>query len=109
MEGIPIVVPVRFAVAGWAMQTTSGWLSLDSVFVRCPKAPPKGASIALRIGLPGRLAPEEAEGIVGQHVPPGARAAAGFWSGFRDLPAASRHRTGVFLAGRGAAVSARSR
>jgi hypothetical protein len=109
MEGIPIVVPVRFAVGGLVKQTTSGWLSLQAVFVRCLEAPSKGAVIALRIALPGRVAPEQVEGVVGECVPPGARGEAGFWAGFRKLPIASRRRVARFLGGRNAALSALSR
>jgi hypothetical protein len=109
MEGIPIVVPVRFAVGGLVKQTTSGWLSLESVFVRCLEAPAKGAVIALRIALPGKVAPEQLEGVVGECVPPGSRGEAGFWAGFRKLPIASRRRITGYLLGRNAALSALSR
>ena len=109
MEGIPIVVPVRFAVGGLVMQTTSGWLSLQTVFVRCLEAPSKGGAIALRIALPGRAAPEEVEGLVGERIPPGTKGEAGFWATFRGLPVASRRRMARFLNGRNAAIAALSR
>lgn len=109
MKGIPIVVPVRFAVGGLVMQTTSGWLSSEAVFVRCPDAPAKGASIALRIALPGRVAPEQVEGLVGERIAPEAKGEAGFWAVFRGLPVASRRRIAKCLTGRNAAVAALSR
>jgi hypothetical protein len=109
MEGIPIVVPVRFAVGGLVMQTTSGWVSSEAVFVRCLDAPSKGAAIALSIALPGRVAPEQVEGLVGERVPPGTKGEAGFWATFRRLPVASRRCFARFLMGRNAAVSAVSR
>jgi len=109
MEGIPIVVPVRFAVGGLVMQTTSGWVSSQAVFVRCLDAPSKGAAIALRITLPGRVAPEQVEGLVGERVPPGTKGEAGFWATFRRLPVASRRRIARVFTGKNAAVSALSR
>lgn len=109
MEGIPIVVPVRFAASGLVAQTTSGWLSLEAVFVRCLTAPPKGAAIELRIALPGEATLEEVEGVVGERVPPETKSEVGFWARFRPVSVASRRRIGRFLKGRNAAVAALAR
>src|ERR1700682_420330 len=109
MEGIPIVVPVRFAVGGLVMQTTSGWVSSQAVFVRCLDAPSKGAAIALRITLPGRVAPEQVEGLVGERVPPGTKGEPASGAPSRRLPVASRRRIARVFTGKNAAVSALSR
>jgi len=109
MNGIPIVVPVRFATRGLSLQTTSGWLSLDAVFVRCPEAPSKGTSVALRVSLPGQAVPERIEGMAGERVPRGADGEVGFWARFCELPIASRRRIERFLLGRDAAISSLSR
>lgn len=109
MEGVPIVIPVRWSWQDTCVQTTSAWLSLENLFVRCVDPPPAGAFIALRVSLPGEDAPEQLDAVAGKSIAGGTRAESGFWARFLPLPIASRKRIGRFLKGRDAALTATSR
>src|SRR3954470_15341452 len=109
MEGIPIVIPVRWSWRGTAVQTTSGWLSLEAVFIRGVEPPPDEATLELHVSLPGEDNPERLEAVLRGSVVRGAKAELGFWARFLGLPVASRRRIGRFLKGRNAALTALSR
>lgn len=109
MDGIPIVVPVRFATRGTAVQATSGWLSLDTMFVRCDESPAQGSAVVLRLFLPGVSRPQQVEGVVGESIKPGEKGEVGFWVRCLKMPAIARKRIKGFLSGRNAALQALSR
>ncbi len=109
MEGIPIVVPVRWSWRGAAVQTTSGWLSLEAIFVRGLDPPTPGATLAVHLSLPGDGPAEQLEAVARGSVVRCANGESGFWARFLGLPVASRRRIGRFLKGRNAALTALSR
>ena len=52
MESLPLVVPVRFSGGGLTMQTTTGRIAADAIFVRCVVTPKDGARVSLQLTLP---------------------------------------------------------
>src|SRR6266446_3682567 len=83
MERAPIVVPIRFATGEMAVQTTTRELSEKGVLVRCLKPPPLGASLEVKLYLPGSRDPLQAAAVVREHAR--AEQDPGFWADFAQL------------------------
>jgi uncharacterized protein (TIGR02266 family) len=80
MNPVPIVFPIRFATADTAVQTTTRELSRDGVFVRCLEPPALGATVRLKLYLPGSREPAQASGVVRELAGRGLEP--GFWAQF---------------------------
>lgn len=93
-----IVFPVRFVAAGQAMQTTSRFLGLEEIGVRCLGPPPVGTRVSMALYLPGSTVPEVVVAEVSESHPAAGRAAdAGFRARFLALHPDGRYRIDALL------------
>ena len=86
---IPLVIPVRFSGRLFSVQTTTGRISEESVFVRSLDSPKEGSSVSLQLALPGSRGMLDATGIVSPQLEPSANEH-GFWVKFDALPQPTR-------------------
>src|SRR5712664_31605 len=105
MERAPIVIPIRFATGEMAVQTTTRELSEKGVLVRCLKPPPLGASLEVKLYLPGSRDPLQAAAVVREHAR--AEQDPGFWADFAQLSEAQRARIGEVISRRTRAAEAK--
>jgi uncharacterized protein (TIGR02266 family) len=93
-----IVFPVRFVAAGQATQTTSRFLGLEEIGVRCLGPPPVGTRVSMALYLPGSPVPEVVVAEVSESQPAAGRAAdAGFRARFLAMHPDGRHRIDALL------------
>ena len=93
-----IVFPVRFVAAGQATQTTSRFIGLEEIGVRCLGPPPVGTRLSMALYLPGSAIPEVVVAEVSESQPAGGRAVdAGFRARFLALHPEGRHRIDALL------------
>jgi len=76
------VLPVRFISAGQAVQCTTRELSVASAFLSCATPPKAGATISLRLYLPGIATPESLTASVRAPTTAADARGAGFWADF---------------------------
>jgi uncharacterized protein (TIGR02266 family) len=105
MERAPIVIPIRFATGEMAVQTTTRELSEQGVLVRCLKPPPVGASVDVKLYLPGSRDPLQASAVVREHAR--AEQEPGFWADFSQLSEAQRARIAEVISRRTRAADAK--
>lgn len=79
MSNHPIVVPVRFSGGGLNMQSTTGRISSEGVFVRSLVSPKQGVQMTLQLQLPGERLPLRLSGTLTEVVSGGTP---GFWVRF---------------------------
>jgi len=99
MDTQPIVLPVRFAGGGLALQTTTSRVGLEGAFVRCLLCPALGTDLLLLFTLPvgDRV---EARGVVVDLVPAGLFGReAGFAVRFTSLAPLGKHHLEELLHG----------
>ena len=101
----PIVFPLRFAVGGQAVQTTTRELSVEGVFVRCLVPPPVGTALGMKLYLPGSPLADTVSGVV-REIAAGSAGEGGFWAEFVGLGERERTRIADLLASRARAASA---
>jgi len=94
MDTHPIVVPVRFSGGGLTMQTTTGRISGEGVFVRCPLSPKQGVQMTLQLLLPGERLPLQISGTLAEVVGGGTP---GFWVRLDPLDDYARARLNALL------------
>lgn len=98
MDSHPIVVPVRFAGGGLALQSTTSRMSDEAAFVRSIVSPKEGAQMTLVLFLPGERLPLQLAGQVTEIVRVGSPGKeAGFWVAFAPLAADTKKRLEGFL------------
>jgi len=88
-SSLPLVIPVRFSGRLLSVQTTTGRIGDDSVFIRSLDSPKEGSSISLQLALPGSPKMLEATGVVSPQLEPSANEH-GFWVKFDALPQQTR-------------------
>jgi uncharacterized protein (TIGR02266 family) len=93
----PIVLPVRFSGGGLTMQSTTGRISSEGVFVRCLVSPRQGSQMTLQLILPGERLPLQLTGTLAEVVTGGTP---GFWVRFNPLDDGSRARLNALLSRR---------
>jgi uncharacterized protein (TIGR02266 family) len=98
----PVVFPVRFEAEGNAVQTTTREVGLEGVFIRSQKSPKQGATISLRLHLPGNVEPDEVRARVVEVRPD---PDCGFWAAFIDPQAQAIERIKLLLERRARAAA----
>jgi PilZ domain len=92
-----VVIPVRYVAGGRAVQTTSGALSTDLVFVRSMDPPQAGMPVDLKLYFPDTGAVEARAAVAGHAT---SEPDPGFWAEFLTEEA-DRRRLADLLAGQG--------
>ena len=87
MESLPLVVPVRFSGGGLTMQTTTGRIAADAIFVRCVVTPKDGARVSLQLTLPDAPQPLQLSGTASRREE---EKELGFWVKLTDVSAEAR-------------------
>ena len=99
---VKLVVPVRFSGGGLSLQTTTGRVGAEGIFVRSLLCPKEGSQVTLSLSLPGSARPLDATGTV---APPRDESGKedGFWVVFNELSDDARAFLDVVLRSRGVA------
>ena len=94
MDNHPIVVPVHVSGGGLNMQSTTGRISGEGVFVRSHVLPKPGVRMTLQLQLPGERLPLRLSGTLAEVVSAGTP---GFWVRFDPLDDRARSRLNALL------------
>jgi hypothetical protein len=92
-----VVIPIRYVSGGKAVQTTSGALSTDLVFVRSLEPPQPGMPVDLKLYFPDAGTVDARTAVAGHATP---EPDPGFWAEFL-IEDADRRRLADLLAGQG--------
>jgi uncharacterized protein (TIGR02266 family) len=101
LSTIPLAIPVRFSGGGLSLQTTSGRIGAEGVFLRSIVSPKEGARLDLALWLPGSQRPLDATGTVLRRENAGNEQ--GFWVRFDEVSEDARAFLDVLLRSRGVA------